>query len=132
MDLVRRGSTGTGTTVRKIASITDMSYLEIDGANSVGTTCSKGIVKISIAYMNRIIISNNSTVSTNFGYVIKSTTGGNDGKVDIDLYLQEGPGENYYNIFVSKLVGSAISFELPAAEAITAPSGYVAISENLN
>ena len=105
-----------------------MSYLEIDGGNSVETTGLKGIVKISIAYMNGIIISDNSTASTNFGYVITSTTSGNNGKVNIDLYLQEGPGENYYNILVSKLVGSAISFESPSAAAITAPSGYVAIS----
>ena len=72
--------------------------------------------------------SNNSTLPTNLGYVITSTTSGNNGKVNIDLYLQERPGENYYNILVSKLVGSAISFELPAVEAITAPSGYVKIS----
>ena len=121
------GPQGTGSTVRKIASITDMSYLEIDGVNSVGTD-TKGIVKISIAYINGIIISNKSTESTNFGYVITSTTSGNNGKVNIDLYLQERSGENYYNILVSKLVGSAISFESPSAAAITAPSGYVAIS----
>ena len=124
------GPQGTGSTVRKIASITDMSYLEIDGVNSVGTTGTKGIVKISIAYLNGIIISNNSTASTDFGYVITSTTTGNNGKVNIDLYLQEISGENYYNILVSKLVGSAISFESPSAAAITAPSGYVAISNN--
>ena len=119
---------GTGSTVRKIASITDMSYLEIDGVNSVGTTVNKAIIKISMAYINGIIISNNSTAGTSFGYVITSTTSGNNGKVNIDLYLQERDGENYYNIFVSKLVGSAISFESPSAAAITAPSGYVAIS----
>ena len=82
--------------------------------------------------MDGIIISNNSTASTNFGYVITSTTSGNNGKVDIDLYVQERSGENYYNIFVSKLVGSvitsSISFESPSAAAITAPAGYVAIS----
>ena len=105
-----------------------MSYLEIDGGNSVGTTGTKGIVKIIITYINGMIISNNSTASTNFGYVITSTTSGNGGKVNIDLYLQEKPGDNYYNIFVSKLVGSAISFESPSIAAITAPSGYVAIS----
>lgn len=81
-----------------------------------------------MAYMNGIIISNDSTVAPNLGYVITSTTGGNNGKVNIDLYLQEMPGENYYNILVSKLVGSAISFESPSAAAITAPAGYVAIS----
>ena len=105
-----------------------MSYLEIDGANSVGNEGLKGIVKISMTYINGIIISNNSTASTNFGYVITSTTGWNDGKVNIDLYLRERPGENYYNILVSKLVGSSISFESPSIAAITAPSGYVAIS----
>ena len=123
------GPQGTGSTVRKIASITGMSYLEIDGGNSVGTTGTKGIVKISITYINGIIISNNSTGSTNLGYVITSTIGGNNGKVNIDLYLQERSGENYYNILVSKLVGSAIAFESPSVAAITAPSGYVAISE---
>ena len=81
-----------------------------------------------MTYINGIIISNNSTADTNFGYVIKSTTSGNNGKVNIDLYLQERSGENYYNIFVSKLVGSAISFESPSIAAITAPSGYIAIS----
>ena len=106
-----------------------MSYLEIEGVNSVGTTGTKGIVKISIAYINGIIISNNSNVSTNFGYVITSETSGNNGKANIDLYLEEIEGENYYNILVSKLVGSAISFESPSAEAITIPSGYVAISK---
>ena len=105
-----------------------MRYLEIDGGNSFEDEGVKGIVKIIITYTNGIIISNNSTVPTNFGYVITSTTSGNSGKVNIDLYLQERSGENYYNIFVSKLVGSAISFELPTAAAITAPSGYVAIS----
>jgi hypothetical protein len=105
-----------------------MSYLEIDGGNLVGDAGTKGVIKIIITYINGIIISNNSTVSTNFGYVITSTTSGNNGKVNIDLYLQERSGENYYNILVSKLVGSAISFESPSAAAITAPSGYVAIS----
>ena len=123
------GPQGTGSTVRKIASITGMSYLEIEGVNSVGTAGDKGIVKINIAYINGIIISNNSTVSTNFGYVITSETSGNNGKVNIDLYLEEIEGENYYNILVSKLIGSAISFESPSAEAITIPSGYVAISK---
>ena len=122
------GSQGAEGTVRKIASITDMSYLEIEGGNSVGTAGDKGIVKISISYINGIIISNNSTEPTNFGYVITSKTIGNNGKVNIDLYLQERSGENYYNISVSKLVGSAISFESPSAAAIAAPSGYVAIS----
>ena len=115
-------------TLIKQADVGDMCYLEIDGVNSVGDAGTKGIVKISIAYIDGIIISNNSTVSTNFGYVITSTTSGNSGKVNIDLYLQEIDGENYYNISVSKLVGSAISFESPSAAAITAPSGYVAIS----
>ena len=105
-----------------------MRYLEIDGGNSVGDAGPKGIVKISITYMDGIIISNNSTESTNFGYVITSKTIGNNGKVNIDLYLQERDDLNYYNIFVSKLVGSAISFESPSAAALTAPSGYVAIS----
>ena len=122
------GPQGTGSTVRKIASITDMSYLEIDGGNSVGDASAKGIVKIIITYIDGIIISNNSTEPTNFGYVITSTSGGNNGKVNIDLYLQERDDLNYYNIFVSKLVGSSISFESPSAAAITAPSGYVAIS----
>ena len=115
-------------TLIKQADVGDMCYLEIDGGNAVGTTVTKGTVKIIITYTNGIIISNNSTASTNFGYVIKSTYSGNNGKVDIDLYLQERSGENYYNILVSKLVGSAISFESPSAAAITAPSGYVAIS----
>ena len=105
-----------------------MSYLEIDGVNSVGYEGLKGIVKISIAYIDGIIISNNSTASTNFGYVITSTTSGNNGKVNIDLYLQERSGENYYNISVSKLVGSSISFESPSIAAIAAPSGYIAIN----
>ena len=105
-----------------------MSYLEIDGGNSVGPTGTKGIVRISITYINGIIISNNSTIPTTFGYVITSTTSGNSGKVNIDLYLKERDGENYYNILVSKLVGSAISFESPLAAAITAPSGYVAMN----
>ena len=105
-----------------------MSYLEIDGGNSVGTTGTKGIIKIIITYIDGIIISNNSNISTHFGYVITSTTSGNNGKVNIDLYLQERDDLNYYNILVSKLVGSAISFESPSAAAITAPSGYVAIS----
>ena len=94
----------------------------------VGNIETKGIVKISMTYIDGLIISNNSTVSTNFGYVIKSTTGGNGGTVNIDLYLQERDGENYYNILVSKLVGSSISFESPSIAAIPAPSGYVAIS----
>lgn len=122
------GPQGTGTTVRKIASITDMSYLEIDGGTSVGTEGTKGIVKIIITYIDGIIISNNSTTNTNFGYVITSKTIGNNGKVNIDLYLQERDDLNYYNIFVSKLVGSSISFESPSIAAVTAPSGYVAIS----
>ena len=122
------GPQGTGSTVKKIASITEMRYLEIDGGNSVGTTGTKGILKISMTYINGIIILNNSTVSANLGYVITSTVGGNGGRVNIDLYVQERSGENYYNIFVSKLVCSSISFESSSAAAITAPSGYVAIS----
>ena len=122
------GSQGAEGTVRKIASITDMRYLEIDGGNMVGNIETKGIVKISMTYIDGLIISNNSTVSTNFGYVITSTTSGRNGKVNIDLYIQERTGENYYNILVSKFVGSAISFESPSAEVIPAPAGYVAIS----
>ena len=122
------GPIGTGTTVRKIASITDMRYLEIDGGYSIGTTGEKGVIKISITYMNGIIISDNSTLLTNLGCVITSETSGNDGKVNIDLYIQERSGENYYNILVSKLVGSSISFESPSIAAVTAPSGYVSIS----
>ena len=122
------GPQGTEGTVRKIASITDMRYLEIDGGNMVGNMETKGIVKISMTYIDGLIISNNSTVSTNFGYVITSTYSGRGGKVNIDLYLQERSGENYYNILVSKLVGSSISFESPSAAAIPAPVGYVAIS----
>ena len=102
--------------------------LEIDGGNLVGDAGTKGIVKISIAYIDGIIISDKSTAPTNLGYVITSTTEGNNGKVNIDLYIYEIPDENYYNILVSKFVGSAISFESPSAAAIPAPSGYVAIS----
>ena len=78
--------------------------------------------------MNGIIISDKSTLPTNLGYVITSTISGNNGKVNIDLYIQERSGENYYNILASKLVGSAISFESPSIAAITAPLDYVAIS----
>lgn len=68
-----------------------MRYLEIDGGNLVGTAGDKGIVKISMAYINGIIISNNSTADTNFGYVITSTTSGNDGKVNIGFIFTMRP-----------------------------------------
>jgi hypothetical protein len=116
-----KGPQGDGTTVKKIATITGLGYVRLEGNNVIGTSMSRSNWKLDISVASSSVIANATTTTTvTFGYTYESGV--------LTLYLGERYGANTYNMFASEVMaGAAITWENSSVAAIARPSGYISI-----